>query len=60
MALLVAAGCRNTEIARRLQISEQTVRNHLKAIVQCLGVASRLQLAVYVHRLRFGRRRDGA
>jgi DNA-binding NarL/FixJ family response regulator len=50
VAVLVAAGCRNAEIARRLQISEQTVKNHLKAIFQSLGVTSRVQLAAYVHR----------
>lgn len=50
VALLVAAGCSNAEIAQQLHISEQTVKNHLKAVFERLGVASRLQLAAYIHR----------
>jgi Bacterial regulatory proteins, luxR family len=38
---LVAAGCGNHEIARRLVLSEKTVRNHLAAILLKLEVADR-------------------
>ena len=38
---LVAAGCGNHEIARRLVLSEKTVRNHVAAILFKLEVADR-------------------
>jgi len=38
---LLAAGCTNTQIARRLGISEGTVRSHLEAIYARLDVSSR-------------------
>ena len=38
---LVAAGYRNREIARRLCVSEATVRKHLENIFSRLGVSSR-------------------
>jgi DNA-binding CsgD family transcriptional regulator len=38
---LLAAGCTNTQIARRLGISEGTVRTHLENIYERLGVSSR-------------------
>jgi DNA-binding NarL/FixJ family response regulator len=37
----VAAGHTNTQIARRLGISESTVRTHLEHIYERLGVSSR-------------------
>ena len=60
VALLVSDGCSNAEIAHRLDISEQTVKNHLKAIFQRLGVTSRLQLAAFVHKYRLGHGEDGS
>ena len=45
VAGLVAAGCSNPEIARRLFISRETVQTHLKHIFQKLGVDSRTALA---------------
>jgi DNA-binding NarL/FixJ family response regulator len=38
---LVAAGCANREIARRLFVSEATVKSHLVHVFTKLGVASR-------------------
>jgi len=43
---LVAAGDGNAEIARRLFISEKTVRNHLTSIFEKLGVDSRAKAIV--------------
>jgi DNA-binding NarL/FixJ family response regulator len=40
-------GWRNREIAHTLNISEQTVKNHLRAIYDKVGVSDRLELALY-------------
>ncbi len=45
---LVIAGCKNKEIARRLFISEKTVKNHLSNIFEKIGVSDRVELALYV------------
>lgn len=45
VAVLVAGGCSNPEIARRLFISRETVQTHLKHIFSKLGVDSRTALA---------------
>ena len=44
---MVAQGYRNKEIAERMFISEQTVKNHLHNIFDKLGVSDRLELALY-------------
>jgi len=44
---LVAKGYRNREMAEKLFISEQTVKNHLHKIFDKLGVSDRLELALY-------------
>jgi DNA-binding NarL/FixJ family response regulator len=44
---LVAQGYRNKEMAEKLFISEQTVKNHLHNIFVKLGVSDRLVLALY-------------
>jgi len=44
---LVTQGYRNKEIAEKLSISEQTVKNHLQNIYDKLGVSDRLELALY-------------
>ena len=45
---LVASGANNQDIASKLFISEKTVRNHLTAIFDKLGVNSRAQAIVFV------------
>jgi DNA-binding NarL/FixJ family response regulator len=46
-------GWRNREIAQHLSITEQTVKNHLRAIYDKLGVSDRLELVLYAihHRM---------
>jgi DNA-binding NarL/FixJ family response regulator len=44
---LVAAGLANKQIARRLGISERTVKAHLTAVFQELGVTDRTQAALW-------------
>jgi DNA-binding NarL/FixJ family response regulator len=44
---LVAAGLPNKSIARRLEISEKTVKAHLTSIFQRLGVSDRMQAALW-------------
>lgn len=48
---LICNGCRNKEIAQRLDISEQTVKSHCNRIYKKVGVSDRLQLALYTHKL---------
>ncbi len=47
---LVATGLRNQELAQRLALAESTVRHHLTAIFDKLGVAGRVELIVYAYR----------
>jgi DNA-binding NarL/FixJ family response regulator len=47
---LVAAGKENSEIARELFISPQTVKNHISHILVKLGVDNRIQAAVHAVR----------
>lgn len=47
---LVAAGHPNKVIALRLEISEKTVKNHLSAVFQKIGVADRTQAALWAQR----------
>ena len=44
---LVIQGYKNRDIAGKLFISEKTVKNHLSAIFNKLGVADRLELTLY-------------
>ncbi|MCX7603307.1 MAG: response regulator transcription factor, partial [Bryobacteraceae bacterium] len=47
IVMLVAQGYKNKEMAEKMFISEQTVKNHLHNIFDKLGVADRLELALY-------------
>jgi two-component system, NarL family, nitrate/nitrite response regulator NarL len=46
----VVCGDSNAEIARRLQLQEQTVKNHISVLMEKLQVSNRVQLAVLVVR----------
>jgi DNA-binding NarL/FixJ family response regulator len=48
--VLVASGLANKQIARRLSISEKTVKGHLTRIFQTIGVADRTQAALWAER----------
>jgi DNA-binding NarL/FixJ family response regulator len=43
----IVAGLSNKEIARRFTLSEDTVKHHLTNIFDKVGVASRLELALF-------------
>ena len=45
---LLADGCSNKEIADRLGLRLQTVKNHLSRVYRKFGVPNRVQLAVLV------------
>jgi DNA-binding NarL/FixJ family response regulator len=47
---LLAEGRANKVIARRLEISEKTVKNHVTRILQALGVSDRTQAALWAQR----------
>jgi DNA-binding NarL/FixJ family response regulator len=47
---LIGEGLKNKEIAKRLFISETTVRHHLTSIFSKLGVSDRLELMIYAYR----------
>jgi DNA-binding NarL/FixJ family response regulator len=47
LVALVAQGYKNKEIAEKMFISEQTVKNHLHNIFDKLGISDRLELALY-------------
>jgi DNA-binding NarL/FixJ family response regulator len=47
---LVRAGLANKQIARRLEISERTVKAHLTSVFQRIGVSDRTQAALWAER----------
>ena len=48
VAELVATGMRNKEIARQLAITERTVKAHMGAVLEKLGLHDRMQLALLI------------
>lgn len=50
IANLVAEGLTNREVAKKLEVTEHTVSNHLFRIYEKLGISSRVELALYVVR----------
>jgi DNA-binding NarL/FixJ family response regulator len=51
VACLVASGASNREIAEKLSITERTVKAHLSAVFEKLGLRDRLQLSLRVNGL---------
>lgn len=49
VASLIAKGCKNRAIAASLEISEQTVKNHLHNIFVKIRVTNRLDLAILIN-----------
>jgi len=44
---MIGKGLKNKDIAKKLYISEATVRHHLSSVYGKLGVADRLNLVIY-------------
>ena len=51
IAALIAQGYPNRDIASRLHLREQSVRNEVSRIFKKTGIANRVQLALRVHGL---------
>lgn len=47
---LICTGCGNKPIARKLDISDSTVRVHVRSILKKLGLQNRTQAALFAHR----------
>jgi DNA-binding NarL/FixJ family response regulator len=46
---LIAVGLSNKEIAKRLNIASDTVKSHVRNVMEKLALHSRLQIAAYAH-----------
>jgi len=44
---LIVQGCKNKEIAKRLGVTEQVVKNYLRSVYDKTGVSDRLELALF-------------
>jgi DNA-binding NarL/FixJ family response regulator len=58
VAELVGLGANNAEIARKLNMSERTVKSHLTSVFQQLKVRDRVHLALVMNRLPIGQEID--
>jgi DNA-binding NarL/FixJ family response regulator len=47
---LIGAGMSNKEIAQRLHIASDTVKSHVRNVMEKLALHTRLQIAAYAHR----------
>ena len=59
IAMLVAQGMTNKEIAQRLGSSPFTVRNQVKVIIQKLELKNRIQVAYLIGQYQNGHRQNG-
>jgi len=57
---LVVAGLPNRPIAKRLSITERTVRNHMTAILQKLNLTNRVELILFAYQHSLAPRLDGS
>lgn len=46
---LVAKGCSNTEISRRLKLSESTIKSHVQSLLNKLCLKNRVSVVVYAY-----------
>jgi len=46
---LIAVGMSNKEIAQRLNIATDTVKSHVRNVMEKLALHTRLQIAAYAH-----------
>jgi len=51
VGLLIAEGLSNDEIARRLVITSGTVANHVRSILQRMGMRNRAQVAAWISKM---------
>jgi DNA-binding NarL/FixJ family response regulator len=58
IAAFVAEGNNNRQIAEKLLISEHTVKNHMKNILEKLGFENRVQLTAYIIKYGLTRKRQ--
>ena len=54
MLYLAARALTNREIADDLGISEKTIKNHLSAVYDKLGIHKRLELISFINSIRLG------
>jgi DNA-binding NarL/FixJ family response regulator len=46
---LIAEGLSNRDIAQRLNVATETVKSHVRNVMDKLALRSRLQIAAYAH-----------
>lgn len=48
IALLVATGLSNREVAERLSLNQRTAENHLFRVYEKLGISTRIELVLHI------------